>query len=85
MPSDWERGYSAGYRAAHDTDVRDITIERGQDAPRKKTRKTTQNDRKMSKALQEANRKAKKTNGDFRKGWDQSRLMKEAHRLKRKM
>jgi hypothetical protein len=30
MPTeDWERGYDAGYRAAHRTDVRDITLDRG--------------------------------------------------------
>ena len=34
MPTDeWERGYSAGYRAAHRTDVRDITSERGKSRP----------------------------------------------------
>ena len=33
MNSDWERGYSAGYAAAHSTDVRDITTERGAAKP----------------------------------------------------
>jgi hypothetical protein len=52
---------------------------------KKKTRKKTKNDKNLSKALTEANGKAKKKNGDFRKGWDQSRLMTHAHALCKKM
>ena len=50
----------------------------------KKSRKKTKNDRIMSRALREANAKAKKKNGDFRSGWDQSKLMTHAHMLRRK-
>jgi len=50
----------------------------------KKSRRRTKNDRVMSRALTEANEKAKKKNGSFRSGWDQSKLMTEAHRLRRK-
>ena len=40
MPTDeWERGYAAGYRAAHRTDVRDLTSDRGDPAPRPKKTK----------------------------------------------
>ena len=39
--------------------------------------------KKMSKYLKEANAKARKKNGSFKKGWSQSRVMKEAHRLRR--
>ena len=42
MTSDWERGYDAGYRAAHRTDVRDITSDRGDPAPRPKKKKKRQ-------------------------------------------
>jgi len=35
--------------------------------------------------MTEAHKKAKKKDGKFKKGWNQSRLMSEAHRLKRKM
>jgi len=31
--ADWERGYAAGYTAAHRTDVRDLTVDRGVAAP----------------------------------------------------
>jgi len=38
MNADWERGYAAGYAAAHRSDVRDITTDRGMVAqkPQKK-------------------------------------------------
>jgi len=40
--ADWERGYAAGYHAAHKTDVRDITSERGEPKPKaKKPRKAS--------------------------------------------
>ena len=39
MNADWERGYAAGYHAAHRTDVRDITSDRGESAPAAKAPK----------------------------------------------
>jgi len=38
--ADWERGYAAGYSAAHRTDVRDITTDRGSPAPAPKAKRT---------------------------------------------
>jgi len=38
--SEYERGFAAGYRAAHRTDVRDITTERGTPAPKSRAKKT---------------------------------------------
>jgi len=55
------------------------------DSPKpKRTRKKTATDRIMKRALREANAKARKKNGDWKKGWNQSKVMKEAHRLRRK-
>ena len=89
MPTDdWERGYAAGYRAAHRTDVRDITSDRGETAPppkRKRTRTKSKRDGRMSRALKEVNKRAKKKNGDFKKGWNQSRVMRTAHDMVRRM
>tara|TARA_Y100001963_G_C6652144_1_gene386252 strand:- start:238 stop:501 length:264 start_codon:yes stop_codon:yes gene_type:complete len=86
MASDWERGYAAGYAAAHRTDVRDITTDRGESAPRtRRTRSKTRTDSNMSRALTQINKKARLKNGDLRKGWTQSKVMKEAHKLRRKM
>ena len=52
---------------------------------KRRSRKKSSSDKKMSKALKEATAKAKKKNGDFKKGWDQSKLMTYAHKLKKKM
>ena len=40
--------------------------------------------RGMAAALKKANAKARKKNGDFKKGWNQARVMKEAHRIRRR-
>jgi len=37
----------------------------------------------MSKALKTANKKAKLKSGKFRKGWDRSRMMKYAHKIRK--
>ena len=38
----------------------------------------------MSAALKKANKMARKKNGDFKKGWNQKKVMKTAHRIRRK-
>ena len=50
----------------------------------KRTRKKTDYDRRMKRALEEVNAKARLKDGSFRKGWDQSKVMKKAHKLARK-
>ncbi len=42
-------------------------------------------DPKMAKALEMANERARKKNGGYKKGFDQSKLMSLAHKLRRKM
>ena len=85
MSSDWESGYDAGYRAALGTARRDIGRDIGKSTPTKKTRRPRKKDPKMARALEEANRKGRTTKGKFRKGWDQSRIMTLAHKLKKGM
>ena len=53
--------------------------------PVKRTRKKTKTDRNMSKALRLANERFRKKNGSLRKGATQTKIMKYAHRLLRKM
>lgn len=53
--------------------------------PEKKSRRKTKTDKQMSKALERANEMGRKQNGELRKGWNQSRIMQTAHRLRRKM
>jgi hypothetical protein len=84
MPTDdWERGYAAGWRAAQRDDVRDISRDMGEAAPKKK--RTRQKDPKLSRAMKQAQTKARKKNGKFKKGWNKSRMMKYAQALRRKM
>lgn len=54
------------------------------DTPAARTRRKTKRDKSMSRGLREAQAKARKKNGELKKGWDQARIMKEAHRLARK-
>jgi glutaredoxin len=52
---------------------------------RKVKRGATKASRKLGRALKEVNRKARKKNGDFKKGFTQSRVMRDAHKLARRM
>ena len=40
---------------------------------------------KLSRALKKANARAKKKNGSYKKGWNASKTMKYAHKLKKAM
>tara|TARA_Y100000296_G_scaffold80722_1_gene106725 strand:+ start:958 stop:1209 length:252 start_codon:yes stop_codon:yes gene_type:complete len=67
MPTDdWERGYAAGYRAAHRTDVRDITSDRGESAPKPK-RKVSDYHKRYGRAFKKLEPKYKLKNGKWGK------------------
>ena len=85
MPSDeWERGYSAGYRAAHRTDVRDITSERGYSRPSPKPkRKASAYSKRYGAAFRKLSPKYKLKNGSWGKDGFK-RCQKAAHKLARK-
>lgn len=51
---------------------------------KKVSRKKTDYDRRMSRALSEVNKTARLKNGSFRSGWTQSKVMQQAHKLARK-
>ena len=53
--------------------------------PAKRTRKKTKTDRNMSKALRQANERFRTSKGKLRKGATQSKIMKYAHKLLKKM
>lgn len=52
---------------------------------RKVKRGATKASRKLGKALKEINKKARKKNGEFKKGYTQGRVMRDAHKLARRM
>ncbi len=49
-------------------------------APKRKGKK----DPNMARALKKANAKARKKNGSFKKGYDQARVMRMAHQIRRR-
>jgi hypothetical protein len=53
------------------------------DRRRKPTKRRGRTAKGMGAALREANRKARKKNGDFRKGYNQRRVMQMAHKIRR--
>ena len=82
MPTDdWERGYSAGYRAAHRTDVRDITSERGESAPAPKPkRKASAYSKRYGAAFRKVAPRFKKKNGSWKTNGFKN-AQKAAHKL----
>lgn len=78
MPTaDWERGYAAGYHAAHRTDVRDLTAERGEPKPKaKKKRKASKYNLEYKKQYAKLKKKHPRTKG--------LNLAKKAHAATRK-
>jgi len=52
---------------------------------KRKSKRKGKKDPKMARALRKANEMGKKKAGGFKKGWDQSKIMSTAHKLKRKM
>ncbi len=60
----------------------------GPGSPGKKVRavrKASAYGKKLSKALKEANKRARKKNGSFKKGWSQRRVMSTAQKIARRL
>ena len=55
------------------------------DKPKRRSRSAKKNDKKMSKALEQANEELRKQNGDLRKGVTQGDIMSRAHRIRKTM
>ena len=87
MNADWERGYAAGYSAAHRTDVRDITNDRGMAAPvkeeKKPKRKASAYSKRYGKMFRRVAPKYKLKNGSWAKDGFK-RAQKAAHKLTKK-
>lgn len=87
MNADWERGYAAGYSAAHRTDVRDITSDRGMAAPVKKAQKPKRQAsayaKRYGRMFKKVAPKYKLKNGSWAKDGFK-RAQKAAHKLTKK-
>lgn len=84
----WEDGFAAGYTYGLKQGARsdqspplDVAEQRVIRSPTRKRKGTPL--KGMSAAMKKANAKAKLKSGKFRKGWDQSRLMSYAHKIRR--
>jgi hypothetical protein len=84
--SEYERGFAAGYAAAHRTDVRDITVERGErlEPPVRTKRKASAYSKKYGKAFKKVQGKYKLKSGKWGKDGFK-RAQKAAHALAKKM
>ena len=85
--SEYERGFAAGYAAAHRTDVRDITVDRGEAAPVPKAKKAKRKPSAYSKRYGQMFRrvapKYKLKSGAWAKDGFK-RAQKAAHKLAKK-
>lgn len=85
--SEYERGFAAGYAAAHRTDVRDITVDRGEVAPVPKTTKTKRKasaySKRYGKMFKRVAPKYKLKNGSWAKNGFK-RAQAAAHKLAKK-
>jgi len=57
-----------------------LAISRAVKKKQKRTRRQTKRSRAMARAMKAVNGKARKKDGSFKKGWSQSRIMKDAHK-----
>tara|TARA_R110002096_G_scaffold26053_1_gene80838 strand:+ start:441 stop:704 length:264 start_codon:yes stop_codon:yes gene_type:complete len=87
LNADWERGYAAGYTAAHRTDVRDITTDRGMAAPVSKAakpkRKASAYSKRYGQMFRRVAPKYKLKNGSWAKNGFK-RAQAAAHKLTKK-
>ena len=60
-------------------------VQEGVKAVRRATRKESKQRKAMSTAMKWANKRGKLKNGNWRKGWDRSRCMREAHKKAKEM
>ena len=80
----YHKGFRDGWRAALSEYMAEGTFSSTKaPTPTKKARKPRKKDPKMARALEEANRKGRTSKGNFRKGWDQARIMRTAHKIKK--
>lgn len=57
--------------------------ELSEEKPKRRSRSARANDKKMSKALEQANSELRKNNGELRKGVSQADVLRRAHRIKK--
>lgn len=76
--------YGSKVKSADRVARKGVQAVRGANKARKQKESVRKQQRAQAAALREANAKARKKNGQFRAGWDQARLMRYAHMLRKK-
>ena len=93
MPSEWEEGYRAGYGAGYADCLRyaggpqpvAAAVRRSKISRQAaKPRKVSAYHRRLGKILKRLKKKHTLKNGNLRKGWSNSRIMKTAHKEAKK-
>jgi len=86
MPTEWERGYGAGYSDAlrYSSGLTGREDERIAAAKVKRPRKVSAYHRRLGVILKRLKKKHTLKSGKWRKGWSQRRLMKAAHKEAKK-
>ena len=82
MTSEYERGFAAGYHAAHRTDVRDITTDRGSSAPTTKKARSKRKPSDYNKRYGAIYKRLKKKHPRMSFGALSKKAHKEARRKK---
>lgn len=75
--------YEALLRETRATNLRRVVS--GLQESKEKRKRVGKKDPKMARALRKANAMGRKKNKSFKKGWNQRKIMKKAHQLRRKM
>mgnify|MGYP001198901470 CR=1 FL=1 len=83
----WEDGFAAGWRAAHNPtaafDMGPAANEAFEEEQARRSRKRKgKKNPALSRAMKKAYKKAHLKNGKFRKGWNRSKMLKYAHKIK---
>jgi len=84
----WEDGFGSGYARGYADALRGTSPRGRQPAlaasikARKPAKRKGKKNPRLSRAMKKAYKKAHLKNGKFRKGWDRSRMLKYAHKIK---
>jgi len=82
-PANVYRGQLAGAAVAPAL-IESAALKVADKVKRKRSAKSKRSSKMLSKNLKKINGKARKKNGELKKGWTQARIMREAHKLCKK-
>jgi len=79
----WEDGFAAGFRAGLEKfELLTGPLDFDKTSKARKPKRKGKKNPRLSRAMKKAYKKAHLKNGKFRKGWNRSRMLKYAHKIK---